>query len=123
MDLISDIFGTVIVLAFILLLFWYMVRYNTKTKQMDKVIQDWKDNPTQMDLGLATTAQIIKEINSRSQPVILLIPEMPKHQDQMIGSVQIYISGIDKNSAESLLVTASELLRQNKETDNTLEEW
>jgi hypothetical protein len=108
-----------IVMTVVLLIASYFVaKARTKERQINETMDKWKRNPTKMDLTLATTKQILTELSGR-QPMILVVPEIPKRAEDPIQSVQLYVLGIHPQHARILLHGAGELLAQGGGTFNS----
>lgn len=88
------------------------VSLQRKRKNIEDIIQKWKKNPTKMDLSLATTKQIVNELQVRSQPIILILPEMPKVKGKPVKNIQLYVLGIRPTDARMILHGVDGLLSQ-----------
>lgn len=88
------------------------LRFRSKREYIEEIIKKWRMNPTKMDLSLATTKQIVRELQTRPQPIILVMPEMPKVGGEPVKSIQVYVLGIHPAHARMILHGAGELLNQ-----------
>lgn len=110
------------ILVFLLGTLYITYRCRKKEKFLNKVIHKWRNNPTEMDLNLATTEQIVKELLNRSQPFIMMMPEVPKINSEPIASVRLYVIGMHPEHAQALLQGAGELLAQSHSNDDIVDE-
>jgi hypothetical protein len=86
------------------------IRAIRKEKYFGEIISHWRRNPTKMDLSLATTKQILKELQTRPQPIILVLPEMPRVSGEPVKLIQVFVLGIHPTHARMILHGAGELL-------------
>jgi hypothetical protein len=92
--------------------FYMIFRSRRKEREISEIITRWRKNPAKMDLSLATTKQILRELQTRPQPIILVMPDMPKLNGQPIKSIQVYVLGVPPELARVILHGAGELLGQ-----------
>lgn len=97
---------------FILAAAYAIIRAKRKENYYLNIIDKWRRNPTKMDLSLATTKQIVKELQTRPQPIIMVVPDMPKVEGQPVKSIQLYVLGIHPTHARMILQGAGELLER-----------
>lgn len=89
---------------------WY-IRYKRASKYITKTIEYWKKNPTQMELSLATTGQIVEELLSRPIPIILISPINGSHNGG--GRINLNVVNLHPEMATMLLSDAAQILKNN----------
>ena len=87
---------------------WYL-RFKRSAKYLTRTIAYWRENPTQMELGLATNEQVINELLKRPFPLILISPISGSNQNN--GQINLHIANLHPEMATVLLAGASQLLR------------
>lgn len=105
---------------FIISNIYMMLRTWQKDQKLSQFVKNWKKNPTKMDLALATTKQIVNELLGRAQPIIMIMPELPKIENQPVETIQLYVLNIHPQQASVLLHNAGERLQDqdSEPTDN-----
>lgn len=87
------------------------IRYNRASNYIMKTINYWKKNPAQMELSIATTGQIVKELLSRPIPIILISPVNDAHHEE--NPINLNIVNLHPEMATMLLFNATQMIKDN----------